>query len=286
MLLAAKRLRPVVLARGLSATPQRRWSSSSSSPASAASPTPAGDKAEPHDEGSRWVPYAVLGVIGALGGWFWRASQASTNRNKQLELAESRQALEYNERLELRERNGAALSATVLDQVARGCARDLGSVETECEYPDFVRAATRYVDRPLEVAHYLDRVVVSRAASEGVDKLPLGFYLAVLALAVGGSPEERARSLARLVEDPDGNVSTPDAIRLISWLRDAGHVPASVQVVETEHRYPVQHFAIRSPADLLAAAAAQDKFNHIHDADYIPADALVRFLLSKALSLL
>lgn len=230
----------------------RRWSSPIASANNDAPPSQADKK---KDDGYSWVPYTVLLIIGSLVAWFWRASKAQSNRAAQLAAVEAEQELDLKERLELRERNGASLSASIFDDVALGCVRDLGALETDCAYTDFVRVVSRYIEKPIEAAHYLDRVVLKHASLTQLETMPLGFFMAVLALAMGGSPDERATALAHLVASDEGKVARADAVRLLEWLTLAGHVPPSALVFETPKKYPVQEYSIRTPSDLLDVAA-------------------------------
>lgn len=260
----------------------RRWSSPLASANNDASPSQADKK---RDDGYSWVPYAVLLIIGSLVAWFWRASKAQSNRTAQLAAVEAKQELDFKERLELRERNGASLSVSVFDDVALGCVRDLGALEADCAYTDFVRVTTRYIEKPIEAAHYLDRVVLKHASVTQLESMPLGFFLAVLALAMGGSPDERAAALAHLIASDDGKVSRVDAVRLLEWLTLAGHVPPSALVFETPKKYPVQEYSIRTPSDLFSAAADATLQPEDRCADELTTTQLASILLSKTIRL-
>lgn len=239
-----------------------------------------------------WVPYAVLAVIGSLGAWFWRSSKADAHRTTQLEAAESRLALAFKERQDLREKN--ALSLEIFDDVWRGCCRELGGLSADCDYANFVQTALGYVDRPLVDAHYLDRVVLKHGSLTRRDQMPLGFFLSVLALAVGGDPEGRATTLAQLIADPDdGQVAHSDAVCLIEWLILAGHVPPSALVYPLpQKKFPFQQHGLRTPEQLFQAAAAEQKFEQGESesssksiSTFLTTEQFKLILLSKTLNL-
>lgn len=151
-------------------------------PLGAPGPASTGEAGEP--DAYWWVPYAVMSAIGGLVFWFYRASAAHTNRTEQLDAIDEERALAEGEKEELRDKNASFLTADQFAAVCNDAKRVLRAqgCADRVSYVNFADACNRFLDRPLDSAHLLDRVAMFANAAEqnDTDQLELGFLFGVL----------------------------------------------------------------------------------------------------------
>ncbi|KAH8057566.1 hypothetical protein JL722_6648 [Aureococcus anophagefferens] len=108
-------------------------------------------------------------------------------------------------REELRDRNAPFLTAAQFAEVCAETRRVLrASAATDgVGYVAFAEAANRFLDRPLEGGHLLDRVAMVANAQDRRDSedVELGYLFAALSLCCGGDAVERAAALHRVYAD-------------------------------------------------------------------------------------
>ncbi|KAH8095732.1 hypothetical protein JL720_3055 [Aureococcus anophagefferens] len=211
-----------------------------------------------------WVPYAVMSAIGGLCFWFYRASAAHSNRLEQLDAIGDEVALVGGEREELRDRNAPFLTAAQFAEVCAETRRVLrASAATDgVGYVAFAEAANRFLDRPLEGGHLLDRVAMVANAQDRRDSedVELGYLFAALSLCCGGDAVERAAALHRVYADGDA-LPRRDLERLVFWLARSGQIDAKKQVAEGDGSFPCRPTSA-GRATIVASASVLDEDSH------------------------
>ena len=231
-----------------------------------------------------WVPYAVMSAIGGLCFWFYRASAAHSNRLEQLDAIGDEVALDGGEREELRDRNAPFLTAAQFAEVCAETRRVLrASAATDgVGYVAFAEAANRFLDRPLEGGHLLDRVAMVANAQDRRDSedVELGYLFAALSLCCGGDAVERAAALHRVYAAGDA-LPRRDLERLVFWLARSGQIDAKKQVAEGDGSFPVQTYVRKDAATIVADALKESSLDE--DSHAVTEEDFVVLMTAKAI---
>ncbi|KAH8068565.1 hypothetical protein JL721_6712 [Aureococcus anophagefferens] len=226
-----------------------------------------------------WVPYAVMSAIGGLCFWFYRASAAHSNRLEQLDAIGDEVAFDGGEREELRDRNAPFLTAAQFAEVCAETRRVLrASAATDgVGYVAFAEAANRFLDRPLEGGHLLDRVAMVANAQDRRDSedVELGYLFAALSLCCGGS----AVSGAPPRRPPAARWR--DLERLVFWLARSGQIDAKKQVAEGDGSFPVQTYVRKDAATIVADALKESSLDE--DSHALTEEDFVVLMTAKAI---
>ena len=260
-----------------------------------------------------WVPYAVMSAIGGLCFWFYRASAAHSNRVEQLDAIGGEVALDAGEKEELRDRNAPFLTAAQFAEVCAETKRALGvaALSQPVNYARFVDVCNRFLDRPLDSGHLLDRVAMVANAQDKNDSedLELGYLLASLrappasetpfprsarvetarsetalflyrSLCCGGDAVERATVLYQVYAVDDA-LARGDLDRLVFYLARTGQIDPKKQVAESDTSFPVQTYVRKDAATITSDAMKEVKIDE--DAALFSEEDVVLLLTAKAI---
>lgn len=186
----------------------------------------------------------------------------------------------------------------------------------QCTYAEFISHARGYLEAPLEMGYYLDRVILQLPMSK--HDQPLDFRLFSTALSLALKTEDvngRTGALHRMIavtnpnrissvaacqsdesdldeipveDNVEGNkecaipVSEVDVKSLLRFLVDTSQIPSEKLVVEGDKKYPFIAYVEATPERLLKSACTEIKLDYENDPPLLTAEHVHQILTSKA----
>lgn len=169
-------------------------------------------------------------------------------------------------------------------------------------YTDFVGAVRKFLNKPMERAYLLDRVILSDPArgftasptqrgsndteQPSLDKqvFPLDFLLVAFNLCIGEGASFRCQSLFPLVADPStATVPTANVLRLLDCLVRTCQLPAEKLVTESGRVIPYATHTTATPAQLLAKVFTELKLQSPSTVDTITEEQFYKLLISESI---
>jgi hypothetical protein len=228
-----------------------------------------------------------LSILSGISLMIYRTSSATSNFNSVKDKLQDSLVLVPEEQVELMIEN-RAFSSTIFADIASSLPSAFPT--NKASYSDFVSHVQGYLEAPIKVGHYLDRIILERrtSSSPSNQEEDVRFLMTLLSLVMETETlEDRASVLFKMISnfsqsESGGNILkvSPDKVAdIIEYLHLTNQLPIEKKVLKTAHEYPVQTYEVASAEDLLSEALIELKLGDTH----ISEDDFVNILLSNAI---
>lgn len=222
-----------------------------------------------------------LAGVGLLVASLIRSYMSSNNRNRARERLHEQSSLDPLEIDDLRIAN-SELTLAVYRKILQDLLQNYPS--KTLTYNDFVKSVRTTMSGlkgdafTIELGHLIDRVVVAALQQHGQtteDPQPMAFWFTVLSLALAAPVPDRIQALYEVLKVAEDERVTLTSVRaMVGFLQDTSQLAPDSQVIESGHKYPVQHYDRASSGDLFEWDGTDDEL--------IDIDAFASILRSKA----